>query len=273
MKIPFISFLCLNFALLFMPVHAQAATNTIFQSLSFSLNETWASGWVPPATWKSVYTQPVIQSEVILEARTSLDWPKYVYLSLWVQNPLDGDAFRPPAGEVDYALGLGGHLFAGVNFTTEVRFVDVGKGEVAEVGTFGDNDLLRLRQRIERPVKFAKVHTITPALVWYHFEPISHRNNVAGDALSPQLTYDWRPMPWLKLGVGGGAMRDYGINGGIPANILSCWGNIAARIWSDKKDRECWLFGRVHNYGTQGHPSNRPDRSFNIFSAGLSVKL
>ena len=146
-------------------------TNVVVDSSVWSVivNETWASGWVSPTTWKSVYGDPVLQSEANLEIKTGIVWPQTVRASVWVQNTLEeSSAFRPPGGEMDGALILNGECFWGMNLKTEMRFIDIGSKDGARVGNWADNDRLRLQLRLERPFKTeSKIHTVTPSLVSY----------------------------------------------------------------------------------------------------------
>jgi hypothetical protein len=265
-------------ALLFSLLFLSVSLSTYFpayadESVTATISETWASGWVPPTTWKSVYDKPVIQSEINLELKTGLSWPQTVRLTSWIQNSLQGEgAFNPPAGEMDYALGLYGPAFWGANLSTEIRFIDLGNTKGASVGSFGDCDTLRFRLRVDRPFKFSEgVHTFTPSLTYFRLEPIMYRPKVEGNVLSTQLDYDWRPWPWFRTTVGGGYLHDYGVNGCIPADVTSYWISAGLKLYA--KYPECWLNGGIRFYDTLDHPSNRPNRSFNVISINLSAKF
>ncbi len=244
------------------------------QRVSVTLTETVANGWVPPTTWKLLYDGPVVEHEISFDIATP-EWKllKSTRLGMWIQNPLDrSDLFFPPGGEVDYLLGLTGPKVKGVQTSFEVRFIDAGSPAGKAVWTFGDNDLLRLRTRLTYPVVFdTGRHTIIPALIWYHVEPIEYRPKVSGDTICFQTSYEWKPKPWLKLGANAGFLHDEGVGGSISADVVSYGGMAGVRLMS--KAPECWLNGYIQQYNTFGSPQNRPTKDFTIFSASLSVKF
>src|SRR4051812_9119610 len=59
------------------------------QQISVSVNETWASAWIPPATWKVVYPEPVVQSEINVEYKLNLSWLRAIRGTVWIQNPVE----------------------------------------------------------------------------------------------------------------------------------------------------------------------------------------
>ena len=269
---------CIGLAvfLLLGDVQSQTVHSSIIStnsSISFTAIETWASGWVPPTSWKQVYADPVIQSEMYADIKTKFVWPQTVRLNVWVQNPLKGAGLFPaPAGEIDYALCLSGPVWYGANFSTEVRLIDVASATGASVGDVGDNDIVRFRLRLDRPFKFSTgIHTLTPALIYYRVEPMTYRVKTEGNVLSPQLNYDWRPDPRFRLTLGSGFMHDDGEKGGIPANIVSYWISTGVKLRS--KSPECWLNTCYQRYDTLNRPANRPVRNFDLVNVSLSVKF
>ena len=243
-------------------------------SLQAGITETYASGWIPPTTWKLVYDKPVVQSEAYIQLDTP-DWKllKATRLTMWVQNPTDErSAFTPPGGEVDCALGLTGPTFKGVKTSFEIRFIDVGGLRGEDVWTFGDKDVLRLRFRLDYPIKFiGGKNILTPSLTFFHVEPISYRPKVAGNVICPQISYEWKPQPWLRLIGNAGFMHDGGINGGIPADIVSY--GLGAGVRINKGSPECWVNAGVHFYNTLGSPINRPDQDFDLKFVSIGFKF
>jgi hypothetical protein len=153
-----------------------------------------------------------------------------------------------------------------------VRFIDLANSKTGSVGDFGDCDALRFRLCIDRPFKFDKgVHTLTPSLTYFRLEPVTYRPKVEGNVLSAQLNYDWRPYPWFRATAGGGFLHDYGVNGWIPADVTSYWINAGLKLYA--KCPELWLNGGIRFYDTLNHPSNRPNRSFDVINVNLSAKF
>ena len=221
-----------------------------------------------------MYDKPVFQTEAYVQLDTP-DWKlvKAVRLTMWVQTPTDEkETFTPPGGEVDYALCLTGPTLKGVRTSFEVRYVDAGGLKGEDVWTFGDKDALRLRLRFDYPIALAKGKNIlTPSLMIYHVEPISYRPNVAGNTICPQITDEWKPRPWLRFIGNAGYLGDDGVNGGIPADLVSY--GISAGVRINKSGPECWLNGGIQFYNVFGHPSNRPDANFNIPFVSVGCKF
>jgi len=255
---------------------SQAQTNgfNVLTNLQLSLSDTYASGWVTPTSWKLVYDKQVVQNEVILQLNTPQSkFMDGVRIGAWIQNPLrENDSFAPPAGEVDYFFGILGPTLKGLKSFVEVRFIDVGGPKGAEVGTFGDNDLLRFRLRLDYPIKFDHGRqTITPTFGYFRMIPIHYQPKTAGNSMYGQLSYEFKPCAWFRIGINGGIMHDDGIRGGIPADIGSY--GVLGGLRPFKGYPECWLNAGYQRYHTFDDPINRPHKDFDLLAFNVTTKF
>lgn len=249
---------------------SQISSNKVANPFSVTLSESWKSGRMLPTTFRLIYDKPVLESELGLEYKTEWTWPRTIRLSVFAVNPFEGGSlFAPPAGELDYMLGLSGKVIGGINVGTLVQYIDSGSLAGAKVGEFGDNDIIRFRLRIDRPFVFANgLHTVTPMLTYYHPEPYTYRANSRGEVLSPELKYDWQPYQWFKAGVNIGYLRNWGAGGGIPADIATYGLSTGVRLCP-----QAWINLCVQQYNTFGSPKNVPHKDFLLYSASLSMRF